>query len=253
MAKRFRVGIRTWFARIVRAIPIAGLVLLAVPAVAPEASAASAAHPVSSVLSAVSCVTPRASTCFAVGHFSRFLAPDAVPVKTLIERWDGKKWSIVPSPNPDGAKNTELSSVSCTSATNCTAVGYSAAVSNHIDALVEHWDGKAWSIVPSPTESPASGLLGVSCTSATFCVAVGNEFLRWDGRVWSAVPSPSSPGFAVSCTSESNCVAVGDAPPVRWDGKAWSIVTRAKPGDGAMRGMAGVSCTSATRLHCRGH
>ena len=41
--------------------------------------------------------------------------------------------------------------------------------------LVEHWDGSAWTIEPSPNP-PAVGayLTGVSCTTATACTAVGH-------------------------------------------------------------------------------
>jgi hypothetical protein len=37
--------------------------------------------------------------------------------------WDGTAWSIVPSPNA-GTRNDQLSSVSCVSASDCVAVGY---------------------------------------------------------------------------------------------------------------------------------
>ena len=63
-----------------------------------------------------SCVTPRA--CTAVGFHG------LLPGRTLVETWNGTKWTVVPSPNagPASAANI-LESVSCVSARACTAVG----------------------------------------------------------------------------------------------------------------------------------
>ena len=75
-----------------------------------------------SELNAVSCTS--ATNCTAVGNTA---VPSAQPnVYTLLEHWNGAKWSTVPSPNPTGSPINELLGVSCTSATNCTAVGYTA-------------------------------------------------------------------------------------------------------------------------------
>jgi hypothetical protein len=124
-------------------------------------------------LEAVSCTS--ASSCVAVG--TAYIS-DAVGNQTLVESWDGTSWSVVPSPNPNSGPDNELVSVSCISASRCTAVGRSATQPVPIDqpyeSLVETWDGTSWSIVSSP--DPYSGdnyLFGVSCTSQTFCMAAG--------------------------------------------------------------------------------
>jgi len=70
----------------------------------------------SSGLSSVSCSS--STRCFAVGYYSKGLV-----FKTLVERWNGTRWSIVSSPNPTGATSSGLSSVSCSSSTRCFAVG----------------------------------------------------------------------------------------------------------------------------------
>src|SRR5260370_30168193 len=81
--------------------------------------------------------------------FYRFLNPPA----TLIEHWDGSRWSIVNSPNV-GTGNNELWGISATSATDVWAVGISQA---HPGAspqpLTLHWNGTQWSVVPSPGSS----------------------------------------------------------------------------------------------------
>lgn len=68
------------------------------------------------VLDGVSC--PTRSDCTAVGFSSTQSAS-----YTLVEHWNGSSWQIEPSPNVSGASSTTLSSVSCTRAGGCTAVG----------------------------------------------------------------------------------------------------------------------------------
>src|SRR5437868_529159 len=128
-------------------------------------------------LLAVSC--PSATDCTAVGV--RYTSETAVGA-TLIERWDGKSWSITPSPTPTNA-SLDMTGVSCTSATSCTAVG---AINKSAYAppqpltpavpVIEQWDGATWSIVsPPPTPPPITGssLFGVTCRIDIGCTAVG--------------------------------------------------------------------------------
>lgn len=83
--------------------------------------------------------------------------------------------TIVPSPNA-GTSSDELYSVSCMSATECVAVGYTNAGSAY-ETLVMVWDGSVWSIVSSPNAGTSKDeLISVSCVSATECVAVGRTF-----------------------------------------------------------------------------
>jgi hypothetical protein len=76
------------------------------------------------------------ASCASSGFFS-----------TLIERWNGKSWTKVPSPNASGATESYLAGVSAVSASNAWAVGWSAASSAY-QPLIEHWNGTAWSVVP---------------------------------------------------------------------------------------------------------
>jgi hypothetical protein len=135
--------------------------------------------------------------------------------------------TIVPSPN--AGSNDQLYSVSCVSASECVAVGYTF-TGSVFETLVMVWDGTAWSIVTSPNAGTiVDGLFSVSCVSASQCVAVGSTFtgsayetlvMVWNGTLWSIVSSPnagvSSPNAgsndslsSVSCVSVSDCVAVG--------------------------------------------
>ena len=69
---------------------------------------------------------------------------------TLTAHWNGKRWTIVPSPNATAAN--ALGAVSAISSTDVWAVGCGLCGS---DAglgtiLVEHWDGSRWTINPTP-------------------------------------------------------------------------------------------------------
>jgi hypothetical protein len=221
-------------------------------------------------LTAVAC--PGATTCFGVGHFTTTRHTTA----TLVERSNGTNWVIAASPNPAGVAS-ELSAVSCVSATDCFAVGSTHTSAGPRRTLVEHWNGTAWSIVASPNHPNGSqgnlgnALRGVACVSATNCFAVGawigqvpfTLVEHWNGTTWTIVSSPNQSLTGdnalngVSCASVTVCFAVGrwqDASLSssktlieRWNGTAWSIVTSPSPGaSDAFDELSGVSCGSAT-------
>jgi hypothetical protein len=119
------------------------------------------------VLDGVSCAS--ATACAAVGTTEnhRFVS------RTLAEAWSGTAWSVQATPTPFGAASNGLSSVSCTSATACIAVG-----SDGNRALAEAWNGTAWSIqhARNPgTELEDNSFSSVSCTAPTACTAVGDH------------------------------------------------------------------------------
>ena len=68
---------------------------------------------------------------------------------TLIELWNGSTWSVVPSMNP-GVSWNNLFAVSGTGLDDVWAVGGYASASGTTNTLIEHWDGSAWTLVPSP-------------------------------------------------------------------------------------------------------
>ena len=125
-----------------------------------------------------------------------------------------------------------LDGVDCVTETTCVAVGNEPAPrGGSVYALVETWNGSAWSRVIAPPASevaPADWLFSVSCANVASCVAVGYFFTLRNGGgadglietlthgVWSASPIPSPGGDVVdsfldgvSCSSPTSCVAVG--------------------------------------------
>jgi hypothetical protein len=208
-------------------------------------------------LGGVSCTS--AAWCIAVGHEGQ------QSQDPLVERWNGRRWSIQPTPNV-GGKGGSLSGVSCTSPSACIVVG-----SSYLQPgpLVERWNGRTWSIQQTPHLKFGGGLGSVSCTSPSACTAVGGsngEALveRWNGRQWSiqSTPSPNGVGGLASvwCTSPRRCTAVGSygQPPCsytgcgslpfwtlaeRWNGDTWSI--QPTPLSIQFATLNGVSCASA--------
>jgi hypothetical protein len=175
----------------------------------------------------------------------------ASSTKTLAEHWDGMRWRVVPSPSP-GSFGDQLLSVAAASSTDAWAVGRVSTTQFGDRALVEHWDGARWRVVPTPTIGIASELRGVSVVSTRDIWAVGLYYVpseagtltltlteHWDGHAWRVVPSPSPTQDdlldSVSVLSSHDVWAVGrDAGEnlaVHWDGSSWSTVpTPFRPG-----------------------
>jgi hypothetical protein len=194
-------------------------------------------------LASVSCSS--ASQCWAVGFYDvgRY-------TKTLIERWDGFSWTVVSSPNVANSNDNILVSATCTSATNCWAVGYYNS-GGPTKTLIERWNGTAWAIVSSPNATALDyNILGsVACVSSSDCYAVGYYLQaspeaertlieHWNGSTWSIVTSANTTSIednelsAVSCTSSADCWAIGafagttraSALIEHWNGSAWAVV-----------------------------
>jgi hypothetical protein len=94
---------------------------------------------------------------------------------TLIEHWNGTKWSIVPSPSP--GSNAALTGVTTSNASNNVwAVGdYTPAGSSTSQTLTLNWNGSTWNTVASPNGSTGSSVLASVATTpgAAIVQAVG--------------------------------------------------------------------------------
>jgi hypothetical protein len=112
--------------------------------------------------------------------------------------FNGTSWTAVPLQQPN-ATNFGLNSLSAISATDIWAVGQvrPGSTAANGSTLIEHYNGTAWSMVPSPTPGFDPTLIGIAGRSATDAYAVGNELpsanggpeqgliLRWNGTSWS--------------------------------------------------------------------
>ncbi|MFL6076206.1 MAG: hypothetical protein ACJ73S_22675 [Mycobacteriales bacterium] len=219
-----------------------------------------------------------ATEAWAVGSTNKIGFASTNP---LAAHWDGTAWTIVPTPATSGSAKSILDGVVSLGPTNAWAVGRSRVNAGN-SALVEHWDGTAWSVVPTPnptvpTGTTASGavLTGISAVSPTDIWAVGSVALlagtdvrgvtlteHYDGRSWSVVPSPNATVRnvlnGVVATGPNDVWAVGDTIDTtgtnlpdrtlveHWNGVAWSIVR--SPNALVEDALAGVTAVSPTDM-----
>jgi len=144
---------------------------------------------------------------------------------SLIEHQNNSSsWSLVASPANEPA-NGVLEAVSATSANDIWAVGDSRAgtVGQGFEPLIEHWNGTAWSVVPSaPIAITGSDFLsGVAAVSVGDVWAVGRTgeqstplIEHWNGTAWTQVAQPVS-GLdsslnSVAAISATDAWAVGE-------------------------------------------
>lgn len=132
--------------------------------------------------------------------FGRFATASGVS-RSLVERFSGAGWRVVAAVDPAGSPWSALSSVSCTSAAACLAVGDTQTAAGPHVAYSERWNGRAWHLLATPNLPGAQSafLDGLACLTSTSCIAVGGSDAsglaeRWDGTRWhllAAVPSPA--------------------------------------------------------------
>jgi hypothetical protein len=191
---------------------------------------------------------------WAVGYY---LDP-SLNARTLVMRWNGTSWSVVPSPNV-GNDDNYLRGVSVAGPNDVWAVGYYMDTSlGALRTLVLRWDGAQWSVVPSPNQGTNDNMLqGVAVAGPNDVWAVGYYYdtslftnrtlvLRWDGAQWSVVPSPNQgTSFnylnGVAVAGPNDVWAVGyymdtslnarRTLALRWNGTSWSVVPSASVGN----------------------
>lgn len=221
-----------------------------------------------SKLLSVAC--PSDILCMAVGSYAT-----AAGEKTLIEKWNGSVWSILPSTNVAGAESNVLAGVACPTTTNCFAIG-SYVKAGVTKTLAEKWVPGTWTTMTTanPVGADPVMLEGISCPSATSCFAVGKYDTASDeralverlaGSTWAIAATPNIPSAgaidlnAVSCPSISLCYAVGyqtigaatSTLIETWAG-TWSIMTSANPGGATDAELNGISCPTITACFATG-
>jgi hypothetical protein len=185
--------------------------------------------------------------------------------RPLIEHWTGKAWKQVHGPSPH---LSQLNGVAVISAKDAWAVGDSDStgpLSTTSQTLIEHWNGKVWKVVKSPSRPDGAFLEGVSAWSANDVWAVGSSgdyltnasrtlVLHWNGKVWKQVPSPTPRQGGrfggVTVISAGDAWAVGTTSDYRgviehWNGTAWTLMPELSPAGGVFFNVAGTSTSNA--------
>jgi len=176
------------------------------------------------------------------------------PSQTFAEHWNGSSWSHVATPNP--AVGGYFADVAATSASNAWAVGLAATggpgSGSPVAPLIEHWNGKHWTVQNLKAAVPGGQFAGVAATSPANAWAVGSTggqqtlIEHWNGKTWTRVPSPNvdtgSSLQSVTVISSDNAWAVGSyiAPDgtrhtltLYWNGLHWTVVPSQTPGGDA--------------------
>ena len=104
-----------------------------------------------SSLNSIACVS--AKSCMAVG----IVAEAGGSNHPLTERWNGVRWSVETTPGPDAGSSpgagAALAGIYCAEDFGCSAVGdYTNNKVGEYNTFVDHWNGLAWSKVPSPNQ-----------------------------------------------------------------------------------------------------
>src|SRR5215470_9322938 len=186
-------------------------------------------------------------------------APTAGPVLPAARCGEG--WHVASGPSLRGDRQERLFSLGAASAVDAWAVGErwapyqtSPAVRLGPYPLIEHWDGRKWTIVPAqdPHHWNAS-LFAVAVLGADDAWAVGGFrsfgstpgesplIEHWDGRNWTAMTVPrlahgagtSQELIAVAGSSPDDVWALGHSSSngatymnrlLHWDGRSWRLV-----------------------------
>ncbi len=163
-----------------------------------------------------------------VGHYVTDNTNNTGGAYTLTLHWDGKAWNVVPSPNPCKLVN-KVVGVAMRSPTDVWAVGScSNDEQNAIyENLVMHWDGREWSLTPTPKLALDQGLGDVTTTANGEAWAVGHygdyswqrtQVLYWDRKAWRHVPIPSPHSFGTQGTGKEALANV-----VAWKDEVWAV------------------------------
>ena len=204
---------------------------------------------------------------------------DEAGARTLIEHWNGRRWTVVPSPNKGiGAHgNGFLRAVAAIAPRNAWAVGsyLPAVAAPTLQPLIEHWDGDGWRTAPTPRTGEWTELKAVSASGPNDVWVVGGHdvhvgdtivqravTLHWDGSTWrrARTPLPGDPlnPFIlddVVALSPSNAWAVGTIADHRhhrivvmhWSGTAWKLVPSVNP-SAQYQSFAGVTAVSPRHI-----
>src|SRR5215469_18286557 len=203
-------------------------------------------------------------------------APSPTPTPTPVPVTG--TWQVVPSPAIDVTNSTfgaRLNAVAVVSASNVWAVGYGplpGGPAYEKQALIEHWNGSQWSIVPSPNPSSVYSEVELD---GVFALAVNNVWAvgygdnppgtasplditlieHWDGTSWSIVPSPnpdtqSNQLHAIAGVASNDLWSVGgrgdgitccpdESLTEHWDGTSWSVVSNS--GASSLQGVTALA------------
>ena len=201
------------------------------------------------LLSAVAAAGP--ADVWAVGQ-----AEPTAHYETLTEHWNGTAWSIVPSAN-SGTSGDTLGAVAVAGPSDVWAAGsYYDSGATRYATLIEHWNGTAWTVVPSPNSGTGDNYLyGLTVAGSGDVWAVGSSWApprradsgralerqRLDDRAQPQLRPPRQraghrrrgrAGRRLAAGSSLNDSGTHVPLIEHWDGTAWTVVPSPAVGSG---------------------
>jgi hypothetical protein len=154
--------------------------------------------------------------------------------QTLIEHWNGRTWSVKKSPNVSNASN-QLTAVVATSPANAWAVGYSEGSVLPQKAVIEHWDGSAWTMQATPhpgnfytflealdaSSATNAWALGLEANNTSHGVTYKSVVYHWNGSKWRLQPEHPAGIGAIATLGPKAVWVAGGSVIQRWTGTAW--------------------------------
>jgi hypothetical protein len=222
-------------------------------------------------LHGVSCVS--SSWCVAVGDY--YVINPFTEYLPLIEIWNGTSWSVQSSSMSPALGLLELFNVSCSSTTQCMAVGMATEngeTSKEYEApLVLGLSGSTWSRLTGLPANPLknTGYDDVSCPASDFCIVGGGSWetveglltladfsLAYDGGAWREV-NVNGRISDISCISVNWCEGVsgfeGQPHAQHWNGEKWVAEETLLPTSGEfVGGFDGVACADVSSCEAVG-
>jgi len=175
-----------------------------------------------------------ADDIWAVGIANGFGDAQSASVPLALH-WDGSTWTDVPVPLVAN-RHHAFYGVVASGPDDVWAVGDYRNIAGAFRGVVYHWDGAAWSHVPSPVEDVLqSRLSDVVALAPDDVWALGGSdagpvVMRWDGSQWTNMPPPPNSGDAIAAVAVDDVWVSGWNGYFHWDGASWTEVTAAVPG-----------------------
>jgi hypothetical protein len=155
------------------------------------------------MLTAITATSP--SDAWAAGTADVTTSRRRTVPELLTFHWNGRRWLPVAGTRFPAQAALQVNAVTVVSKSGAWAVG-DYCVEAGCQTVTDHWDGRRWTRVPSPSPGPRPknvDLAGVTATSARNAWAVGSWndnttpktlIEHWNGTTWTQVPSRNPGG-----------------------------------------------------------
>lgn len=140
---------------------------------------------------------------------------------TLTEHWDGSAWTVVNAVDA-GQNGNQFYAVKALATNNVYVVGQQAGAGFPSQALIEHWDGRSWTVVSAPADASTALPLGVTATPSSLTL-VGEQ--ETDAAPYTSYVAAGAPnGLSIQSTPDQGA---GENDPfavtIANDGSTWVV------------------------------